>query len=406
MRWSNFFHIYQPPAWDEAIIRRATDEAYLPFIHILQSHPDLRVTLNITGSLTEQLLALGLTSVIDGIRSLAERGQIELVGSAMYHPILPLLPSDEVVRQITLQTEYYKKVFGSAFAPKGFYCPEMAYGPDLDDCLLAQGFAWVIVDEIALDGIGRPAVDHGYRSPSGLLVLLRNRFMSDFLAFRAGIDQPKEAAQAIRDDARSQRGLVTAMDGENLGHHRHGVDRLWGFLVTQPDIETLTLSEFLAVGDTPVEAHPRASSWASQESEMAANIPYGLWKHPSNPIHALQWRLTHTIIEAVKKATADPQFATARRLLDQGLTSDKYWWASASPWWDTTIIIRETQKLADVIAPLTTVTVKTRNEVERLMQQLTTTVELWEKTGLAKQRQTTYLSTSGNVHFLGGQRVS
>ena len=53
MRWSNFFHIYQPPAWNEDIIRRVTTEAYQPLLDILERHPKLNITLNITGSLIE-----------------------------------------------------------------------------------------------------------------------------------------------------------------------------------------------------------------------------------------------------------------------------------------------------------------------------------------------------------------
>ena len=55
MRWSNFFHIYQPPAWNADIIRRVTTEAYQPLLDILERHPKLQITLNITGSLIEQL---------------------------------------------------------------------------------------------------------------------------------------------------------------------------------------------------------------------------------------------------------------------------------------------------------------------------------------------------------------
>jgi alpha-amylase/alpha-mannosidase (GH57 family) len=91
MRWSNFFHIYQPPAWDEAIIRRACTEAYEPLAAILEAHPNVHITLNITGALIEQLVALGLDGVLRRFKTLAERGQIEFVGSAKYHPILTLI---------------------------------------------------------------------------------------------------------------------------------------------------------------------------------------------------------------------------------------------------------------------------------------------------------------------------
>lgn len=407
MRWSNFFHIYQPPAWDEVIIRRAYTESYEPLVNILKQHPEIKITLNITGALIDQLSALGLGQVLTEVRQLAERGQIELVGSAKYHPILPLLPPEEVVRQIELQEEVGRKVFGPVFAPQGFYAPEMAYSSSLEKLLLDRGYRWVILDEICS---GRPLgtirFNKRFITPGGLGVIFRNRYLSDFLSFSATIDQPEKSVAAIQQDARSVDGVVTAMDGENLGHHRAGVDRLWEILVTWPEMETETLSAYRHRLTAEEIIAPHDGNWSSQPQEMLANVPFGLWNHPENPIHKLQWQLTHQVIAAVRGATDDPTFDVARRLLDQALTSDKYWWASASPWWDMTIVIRETQRLVDVLATLTRVQPKIMNAAERLMKQVATTVELWEKTGLAKRRQSTYLHQTGDIWYMGGRRLA
>lgn len=406
MRWSNFFHIYQPPAWDEAIIRRACAESYEPLVNILRQHPEIKITLNVTGALIDQLAALGLNHLLSSIRQLAERGQIELVGSAKYHPILPLLPIEEAVRQIELQEEVCRHTFGSVFSPSGFYAPEMAYSSSLEAVLLDRGYRWIILDEIcAGQALGTVRFNKRFITPGGLGVIFRNRYLSDFLSFSATIDQPDRSVAAIQQDSRSADGLVTAMDGENLGHHRAGVDRLWEILVTWPDMETETLSEYHQRLTAEQVITVQDGSWSSQPPEMAAAIPFGLWNHPANPIHKLQWQLTHHVIAAVQAAADDPTFEVARRLLDQALTSDKYWWASASPWWDVTIVIRETQRLVDVLAPLTRVQPKIMNAAEHLMQQVATTVELWEKTGLAKRRQSTYLKQSGEVKYMGGQRL-
>ncbi len=406
MHWSNFFHIYQPPAWDEAIVRRATAEAYQPMVAILQQHPEIKITLNITGSLIDQLVALGLTDVLQSIRRLAERGQIELVGSAKYHPILPLLPAEEIVRQIELQEIVCRETFGSAFHPKGFYAPEMAYSASLEPILINRGYEWIIIDEVCSgQPLGTTLFDRRYMTGGGLGVVFRNRFLSDFLSFSATIDQPEKSVAALQGDIRTTAGLVTAMDGENLGHHRAGVDRLWEILVTWPEIATETVSEYRDRQSTESVIELHDGSWSSQPQEITANIPFGLWNHPNNPIHKLQWQLTHLVITAVRSAESDPTFEVARRLLDMALTSDKYWWASASPWWDMTIVIRETQRLVDVLATLTRVPTKTMNAAERLMQQVATTTELWEKTGLAKHRQGTYLQQTGDIRFMGGKRV-
>lgn len=407
MRWSNFFHIYQPPAWNAEIIRRVSAEAYQPLLDILEHHPKLHITINITGSLIEQLAALGLQTILDRFRALVEQHQVELVGSAMYHAILPLLPVTEIRRQIQMQEDILQRYFGPAYKPGGFFPPEMAYHEKLEPLLAEFGYRWVILDEPA-SGLpfGRVGFEQRLRTPGGLGVIFRNRAVSDYLSFAADIGQPEDCLRVLTTDPRSSRELVTAMDGENLGHHRHGVDKLWEFLVTWPDITTATLSQYYGSLPTAKTISPQAASWSSQENEMVDGIPFGLWDHPDNPIHKLQWELTHEVIGAVAAAVGDDQYEAVRRLLDQALASDKYWWASASPWWDATIIIRETQKLADVLSPLKNIRPKIRNKIERLMGQVAMTAQLWDKTGLARKRQVTYLKESGRRHFMGGQEVT
>lgn len=406
MRWTNFFHIYQPPEWNAEIVRRVSVQAYRPLVDILRRNPEVKITLNLTGSLTEQLAALGMEDVLLGLKELLERGQIELVGSAMYHPILPLLPTDEVRRQIHLQHELHRRVFGDAYQPKGFYPPEMAFAPWLEPLLLELGYEWVILDEIAATGVvGSADFQRRYTTAAGLGVVLRNRPMSDFLSFRASVDRAAEAWKTLSVDPRSHTELVTAMDGENLGHHRAGVERLWETLVTHPQTTTNTISEYRASlsEESALTIHP--SSWSSQERELSGDVPFGLWNHPSNPVHKLQWQLTHAVIAAVRRAVNDPNWAAARLLLDQALTSDKYWWASASPWWDLTIVLRESQRIADVIRPLTSLPAADRGTVAQLVEKLTTEAAWWEKSGLAKRRQTGYLEETGAVHYMAGAQV-
>lgn len=406
MRWYNFFHIYQPPAWDESIVRRVVEESYRPLINILRRHANLAITLNITGSLTEQLLALGFKDVIDGFREFVLRGQVELVGSAMYHPILPLLTTDETRRQIDLQEQLCHQVFGSGVRLRGFFLPEMAYSPALDQTLIDAGYSWVILDELAFpESLGQFSFDRGYVTTAGLRVVFRHRAISDYLAFSSNLDRPVETKRRLLDDPRCQATLVTAMDGENLGHHRHGADKLWEKIATDREISTGTLSSYVDSFSEHVTVDPIASSWSSQAYELANGIPYGLWNHPDNPIHQAQWALTALVVEIVDQTADDPHAEAARRLLNQALSSDRYWWASASPWWDLAIVARETQKLADVVAPLSSLRPAAKNRVAHLLQSAITAAERWEKTGLAHLRQTTYLEQTKIVRYMAGQQV-
>lgn len=403
MRWYNFFHIYQPPRWNEKIIRRVAAEAYRPLLNILDRHRDIRITLNISGALTEQLAALQLNDVLDGLRATIQRGQIELVGSPMYHPILPLIPRSERLRQFKLQAELHTRVFGVS-QPNGCYLPEMAFDPSLEEDLLELGFSWVLLDEgVAGQGFNSVRLDRPYVTSRGLKVLLRNRFISDWLSFRADPEQPRLALEAIQQDSRSKINLITALDGENLGHHRHRADQLWEGLVTSPGVETGILSEFADQPTVPLQ--PLAGSWSSLPSELQAHIPFGLWNHPKNEIHQAQWRLTNLIIQVVHDGLHDPYYAAARRLLDPALASDRYWWASAQPWWDAEIVLRETQRLIDVVSPLSETPTALRLQVTEAGDEVNRLVHTWESTGVARRHQTTYLQDTGDVRYMSGNQL-
>lgn len=129
MYWANFLHIYQPPTQTEAIVRKVTEECYRTLVRVLNEAPHAKITLNINAVLTEQLERYGFKDVIEGLKRLAERGQIEFTGSAMYHPILPLIPGEEVERQIKLNTEVNRRYFGDAYQPLGFFPPKCVTAP-------------------------------------------------------------------------------------------------------------------------------------------------------------------------------------------------------------------------------------------------------------------------------------
>ena len=55
MRWVNFLHIYQPPSQTPEIIRRVTEESYKKIVEQLELAPEGKLTINISGALTELL---------------------------------------------------------------------------------------------------------------------------------------------------------------------------------------------------------------------------------------------------------------------------------------------------------------------------------------------------------------
>jgi hypothetical protein len=89
--WAQLLHFYQPPNQVPSVLKRICDESYRPLLReSLKSIPMLGQPSTSTVSLTDMLIDCGHGDVIDGLRILAENGQIEFTGTGKYHPILPL----------------------------------------------------------------------------------------------------------------------------------------------------------------------------------------------------------------------------------------------------------------------------------------------------------------------------
>ena len=96
--------------------------------------------------------ALALLEGCDGdalslFKEASDSGRVELMASAATHAVLPLLASDAGVRlQVSAGIESHRRRFGWS---GGFWLPECAYTPGLEDVLAAHGAEWFCVDQSA-----------------------------------------------------------------------------------------------------------------------------------------------------------------------------------------------------------------------------------------------------------------
>jgi len=394
MYWSNFLHIYQPPTQTEEIVRKVTDESYRKLVRVLQEAPAGRITLNINAVLTEQLARYGLEDVIKGLRELAERGQVEFTASAIYHPILPLIPRDEVIRQIKLNTDVNRRHFGEVYRPVGFFPPEMCYSYEVAQAVAEMGFRWIIVDELAYDGkIGSVKYDRLYKIEGlgDFMVFFKER------PFSAGITYGEYPSAdpflaALEGKLEEHTYLLTGTDGEVYGHHRPGQEKLLSEVFARGTPETCTISQLIERFDRVDEVNPLASSWSTWEDEMAQGIPYPQWRYPGHELHELQWRLTEFALKTVKEApTGSPGFLEARRLLDEGLHSCQYWWASCRPWWSVEMIEWGARNLHRAVESLRdAIDGEQVEEAGRLLQAVLDKATEWQESGEAGRLKQKY----------------
>jgi predicted glycosyl hydrolase (DUF1957 family) len=394
MYWSNFLHIYQPATQTEAIVRKVTEESYRRLVRVLTEAPACKITLNISAVLTEQLARYGLTDVIQGLRELAKRGQIEFTGSAMYHPILPLIPRDEVVRQVRLNNDINRHYFGEVYRPVGFFPPEMCYSYEVAQTVAGLGFRWIIVDELSFDGkIGSVKYDRLYKV-AGLrdfLIFFKERPVSAGITYGTYPTASSFLAD-LRDKLEKHTYLLTGTDGEVYGHHRPGQERLLSEVFARGTPRTCTISDLIEYFKQVNTARPLPSSWSTWEDEMAQGIPYPQWQYPGHELHELQWQLTRFVLQTVNETAAEaPGFSEARRLLDEGLHSCQYWWASCRPWWSVEMIERGAQKLFQAVESLgDSIDRKRVEEASRLFHAVVSKAKEWQESGEAQRLKQKY----------------
>ncbi len=384
MKWVNALHLYQPPTQSHDVVKHVTNESYNLIASLIEKYPHIRMTLNISGSLLELLENSGHYAVIQRFKKLHDQGEIELLGSAMYHPILPLLPAAEIERQIALNTEIIKKYFGQDFMPKGFYLPEMAYSKEVAEVIKKMGFEWVLLDD-AGHFPSTKAVPHS--SPAsiyeikdvGLKAVFRNRVFSRTFPPEYILDHLND----IKDNI-----LITVHDGELYGHWHKDDKGFYQKIFNMPDIQTQKVSEYLSElekNNAPrVVLEPWEGNWEMTEEERKLKNHFALWKHPENSIQKKLWDLAHIALSIVEKKTKDQNYLLARNALDKGLASCAWWWASQrklgpfSPvTWNPTEIEKGATMLLTAVRSLDKLAVRDYMRAEKKANSLRETV--WKK---------------------------
>jgi hypothetical protein len=376
--WAPLFHFYQPPTQTPDILRKVTIESYRPLLEVLSSIPNARATININASLTEMLNDSGYTDILESLKELSLTGKVEFTGSGIYHPILPLIPAEEVDRQIRRNHQVNREILGEAFRPRGFFPPEMAYSGDIVQSIIGQRHEWVIISGVACPVAWPTALIHEVeKDGETLAVFFRDDILSNRISFKETtaeefIKQLKSLANNGRDTY-----VVTAMDAETFGHHIKNwetdflagvyrgldpsstADRKAGKLskpaaipklavdTEPPAVRAVTISELLDIFPRGARIEPLPSSWSTSEDDIRQHDYFPLWKAKGNQLHGLLWDHMELVVEVVKLATREVEnpegakyLTLARGLLDKALHSDQFWWASRKPMWDINMIYR------------------------------------------------------------------
>ena len=361
--WVNFLHIYQPPWQHRGVVEQIASESYEYLFRLLDQYRSFKCTFNVTGSLVEKLAEVR-PDLLEQLKKLVNRGQVELTGSSKYHALLPLLNEREIRRQIELNQDVLARHF-DLHKIKGFYLPEMSYNLKAAKVVKRLGFKWLILDAINLKD--KVETDTLYQIKNlGLKVVFRNRKVSK--SYPAEVIYLKFKKKNIKTET-----ILTATDGEIYGHQHEDWQGHLEKILQNEQLKVLTIGEYLAGLKKKKIVSLRAASWESTEVELKKNIPYALWNNPDNKIHQLLWQLAELASSLVHKYKRDKNWQWARQHLDRGVSSCTFWWSSArrpsqfSPLtWNPDMIDNGSEELVRAVRSLTKATSREKIKAEKL----------------------------------------
>ncbi len=381
MKWLNFLHFYQPANLEKEKLSEAVVNSYEHILKLLQNNPNFKITANFTGGLLDRLATdLGRQDLLAGFAEMINCGQLEVVGSAAYHALLPLVSKREVIFQIKEQERLLKKHFGIK-KPRGFFLPELAYSNEVARLIKKLGYEWIVVDEITLNGkldgvFGGVFVDKN----SGLKVLARNRVVSESFV-------PETLLKNVNTFA--NKDVITATDAELYGLRHVDTNGELEELVKIINVTTELYSVYVNKEKISGEVELIDSNWQSSIADLAIGQSFKLWKENGNQIHDELWKLANLAEKLFYKYKKDENIWWSRWHLSRGLQSCAWWWASRHDFrsvfgplaWSPDEVERGVNELIRSIRSLEKSTdKKTKIKAEKLAQKIRTQVWLkhWE----------------------------
>ncbi|MFV1950462.1 MAG: glycoside hydrolase family 57 [Nitrospinota bacterium] len=241
------FHMHQPPENLKLLIETNEWEAkqiilcYQRPLKYAKYFEDIaRFHVGFSGILLEQLTdkeiidqyrhILDIPEMLDGY---SNADNIELIGMGYFHPIFPLIPTDDWKEQLDRGRGKMKDVFGKE--PEGFWPPEMAFCMEMVPALKKSGYGYIVVDSVHVKPEDRLEKEDIIYQPhlvqydgADMVVIPRDRDLSN--AQESGLDSGWFNNEVLNKTGKAKRPclVTTWSDGENGGWFRQ-IDEGAGF---------------------------------------------------------------------------------------------------------------------------------------------------------------------------------
>jgi len=357
-------HLHQPPGNLLDVLRDAEHEAvgiihaYDRIVRYAHQYRDTaRLHVGMSGILLDQLTDQAVVEAyrphldIPGmLRGYREADNIELLGMGHYHPIFPLIPSEDWAEQLAYGRRRIIEVFGRE--PKGFWPPEMAFTMEMIPAVVEAGYQYIVVDSVHVKPLDvsegrRPDLLQPYCAEyngASLCAVPRNRDVSN--AQESGMDADwfrNEVLNKVRESPapNAPRLVCTWSDGENGGWFRRldEASGFWGHFFTPfmdqvragGPIRPVLISEFIDRYPPRDRANVKTGAWnvASTSGE-----DFSQWEGSAAQKRAIEEvvqlsRRYWTLREKVDHGSIREKLDHARRLILEAETSCFLFWGDS-----------------------------------------------------------------------------
>lgn len=296
---------------NEKVLRKVAEKSYRPMNALLQkmldTHPDFRVSLSITGTVMEQLERWA-PDVLDSFKSLVNTGRVEIVAETYYHSLAFFYSKEEFVLQVEAHKNKVREVFG--IETRVFRNTELAYNDELASWADNYGFKGILAE--GWDPILEwRSPNHVYK-PHGtkdIALLLKNYRLSDDLAFRFSnrqwADWPLTVDKYMDwvDTSITEQPLLNLfMDYETFGEHQWADTGIFDFFegfvgawLASPENTFYTVSEAIDAYEPVGEiSMPHTVTWADTERDLTAWLGNSLQHEALKNLYALESDILRT----------------------------------------------------------------------------------------------------------------
>ena len=274
-------HNHQPLGNFDHVFEKLFGQCYQPYFEVLQQFPKLKTTAHFSGCLLEWLKA-NRPEYLEMIRGLVKNGQLELLSSGFYEPILSSLPEEDAIGQIRMMNDFLEAEFGCR--PQGLWLTERIWSPHLPKIIAQADIRYTIVDDTHFYYAGLEERQmHGYYLTETEGFSLAVFPISKTLRYSIPFDLPEVTLGHLRHYHQEYGfdAVTYADDGEKFGgwpethqwvYEEKYLHKFFTALEEQSDwLETMTFGEY-------VDRHPPTGRiylpMASYEEMMEWSLPY------------------------------------------------------------------------------------------------------------------------------------